>query len=379
MHTHTQPSNIQLPLLSTYRWGSLKIAQRTLLYSYGKLCTVRGQQAGAVFLKEESPFVQTFLSVLTFIDQHWRPAHARERHREMPPLVLVWWRGESAHRGQGWTTEPCWLMANTLKLLSDTLGRLDRGSACENANVQWATPHLNVPVIELDFQSFSMLRALHVKVKIQRMSWPNFPDFFSRVHVWKQLNKAHQVCELANWPLRCLMCTSSQLSILVSSFHIRSWYKPKYKHFLLSGVFSLFFSFLSSIQPSTRPLTLNVPTKNVVEFLCIWLIPPLSIFFLTISTVIPASLSSDIFKPSPWGEQKPASIWNRLFCSVHESRTKPWQKNSCTEPLCYLFLPALFVFAGEIVPLSKYLLCCCAAVVDAERAWSLAAHQSCHK
>lgn len=78
--------------------------------------------------------------------------------------------------------------------------------------------------------------------------------------------------------------------------------------------------------------------------------------FLTISTVVTASLSSDIFKPSPWGEQKPASIWNQLFCSVHESRTKPWQKNSCKDRCVICFCPS-------------YRLCCyqsiyCAAVLQ---------------
>lgn len=51
-------------------------------------------------------------------------------------------------------------------------------------------------------------------------------------------------------------------------------------------------------------------------------------------------LYSDIFKPSPWGEQKRASIWNQLFCSVHESRTKPWQKNSCKDRCVICLCPS---------------------------------------
>lgn len=90
---------------------------------------------------------------------------------------------------------------------------------------------------------------------------------------------------------------------------------------------------LSIIRSCIHPSPLNVPTLLMVELFSICFLTHSSSLncFLTISTVIPASLSSDIFKPSPWGEQKPASIWNQLFCSVHESRTKPWQKNSCKD------------------------------------------------
>lgn len=80
------------------------------------------------------------------------------------------------------------------------------------------------------------------------------------------------------------------------------------------------------VRPSVRPIRLaglNVPTPPMIEFLLVFSLaaPSLSHHFHCYSRFSPCS--SDIFKPSPWGEQKPASIWNQLFCSVHGSRTKP--------------------------------------------------------
>lgn len=68
------------------------------------------------------------------------------------------------------------------------------------------------------------------------------------------------------------------------------------------------------------------------------------------------SLPSDIFKPSPWGEQKLVSIWNQLFCSVHESRTKPRQKNSCKDRCVICFCPSY--------RLCRYQSIYCAAVLQ---------------
>lgn len=109
------------------------------------------------------------------------------------------------------------------------------------------------------------------------------------------------------------------------------------------------------IHPCILPSNLNVPTPLMIESLLVFSPAPLlSHHFHCYSCF--SLLSSDIFKPSPWGEQKPASIWNQLFCSVHESRTKPRQKNSCKDRSVICLCPT-------------YRLCCyqsiyCAAVLQ---------------
>lgn len=124
---------------------------------------------------------------------------------------------------------------------------------------------------------------------------------------------------------------------------------------------------------SWHPFSPNVPTLLRVEIYSISLIPPFLDCFLTIYCVLAASLCSDIFKPCPWGEQKSASIWNQLFHSVHESRTKPGQKETCKDR------GAICFYHG--CRLSCYQRIYCASMLQPRMwrgAWSFAAHQSCH-
>lgn len=116
----------------------------------------------------------------------------------------------------------------------------------------------------------------------------------------------------------------------------------------------------------------NIPTLLRVEIDSISLIPLFSIAFSPF-TVRTACLCSDIFKPSPWGEQKSASIWNQLFHSAHESRTKPRQKKCCQDRRVICF--------QHSCRLLRYQSVYCASALQPwmwRGAWSFAAHQSCH-
>lgn len=201
------------------------------------------------------------------------------------------------------------------------------------------------------------------------MCFTSLADFFCSIVSWVFLPCNSLQTPFKMYLLSCLL--PIKRSLFVSVLCAVSHFLP------FNWVFFFILHTLSIIHPwiplSIHP-PLNVPTLPMVEFFFhLTHSSPLNCF-LTISTVIPASLSSDIFKPSPWGEQKPASIWNQLFCSVHESRTKPWQKNSCKDRCVICFCRRF--------RLCRYQSIYCADVLQL---WmrrgprSLAAHQSCHK
>lgn len=128
-----------------------------------------------------------------------------------------------------------------------------------------------------------------------------------------------------------------------------------------------------SLHPALHPSALNVPTQPMLEFFSISLVPlfsialsPLSLLFLLLSPQI-------CLNYPPGGNRSPPQSGTNCFVRFMNPEPNPDKRTLVRTAL-------LFVFAGVtdcavikvfIVPLR------CSYVW--ERAWSLTAHQSCHK
>lgn len=140
----------------------------------------------------------------------------------------------------------------------------------------------------------------------------------------------------------------------------------------------ILFYYVFIIHPCIRPrplvwlASLNVPTPLIIEFLLVFF--SLRCRFLTIFTVIPASLSAPLIylNPPPGENRSPPQSGTNCFVRFTDPEPNPDKRTLVRTAM--LFVCARLADCGVIKVFIVQLCSNCGC-----REGSLAAHQSCHK